>query len=47
MIHDRNVCGLELFTVPLNGHSPDKMFPERERRPVSPRREQDDSIVLL
>ncbi|HJX91429.1 MAG TPA: helix-turn-helix domain-containing protein [Pyrinomonadaceae bacterium] len=39
--------GAYCLACPLNQHSPEKMFPERERRPVSTRREQDDSIVLL
>ena len=39
--------GAYCLPCPLNEHSPDKLFPAQERRPVSPRREQDDSIVLL
>ena len=39
--------GAYCLSCPLNQHRPEKLGPSSDQRPVSSRRERDDSIVLL
>lgn len=39
--------GVYCLPCPLNDHRPERLEPAQDHRPVSPRRERDDSIVLL